>query len=242
MKIITKRPSNLDIAENLFYTLQVGRYIEYEKQVNEVLNKCTTRQEILDTIIRLCEVPTTPKGRYILAMAHSWSNTEHRLDAIKYISDYLNNELYSANYEGVFSGFHYKGCNFEIGTIKRTKLEKDIHISAMYLEISKKYEEQYMFNEAKSALEQSLILTPFHAHIYVRLSRVLEKRNELDNAMEVLEKAKFSQYYEPYDYEIMNEKFIDGSFKMVIDNSIAMLQGKIDKGYVYKPRQRKKMW
>ncbi len=233
-KATVKKIDNVDLAEQLFNTLLVSASFGnsvLDKDVEYLLSQCKTRQEILDKIIELCGEPNTPKQRYLLAKAHAWSKVSHRKLAIKYLELYLNNDLYENNYKE-----HHHSLGDKYFSIEE---EKNIHIAEICNYLGKAYEGEYEFDKALMYYKKELELTPFWPAAYCHVGGILIKQNKLIEAMDFYLRAKKSPYYKPVKYkDFFGKTQTDSTFKKVIDDHLADLKEKIDKGYVYKPRKK----
>lgn len=229
-----KFKNNEDLAEELFaeISLVIGGENKRSRQVEDIMKKCETRQDVLNKIIDLVGEPSTPRGRYLLANAYAWSKVELRKQSIKYIELYLNNPLY----EEAYKGHHHSSGDKDFSVDE----EKNIHISHMYSYLGKAYEGEYEFDKALECYKKEQELAPYWAHPYCHICSILIKQNNLDEAMAMYLSAKKSPYYKIIEYKDMfGEVHKDDTFVSVIDSQIIDLQKKMDKGYVYKPRKKK---
>lgn len=225
--------NNIDLAEKLFSTLSIGSTsVSNNKQIRAILKQCPTRQDILNKVIELCGNPITPRQRYILAKAYSWSKSEFRRQAILYIEQYLSNPLYNDAYKNL----HHSSAGKQF-TLDE---EKNIHISEMYSYLGKAYEGEYEFDKALVCFKKEQELAPFWPSPYCHICDVLVKQNKLNEAMKTYISARKSPYYKPIKYkDLLGTSHTDDTFKKVIEAKIIELQEKLDKGYVYKPRKKK---
>lgn len=233
--IIENIKSNPDLALKLFQTLSVGYSLTptEQRKIDSILKTCTCRQDILNKVIELCGEPTTPKQRYIYAMAYSWSNKEYRKLAIYYLEKYLGNPLY----DDVYRDCHHllAGKQFSLAE------EKNIHLGNMYLELGKVYESEYEFDKALNCYQKGKELTPFWAFPICNIANILIKQNKLSDALLLVIESKNTKYYLPIKFktELSNKIYVDDTFKKVIDNKLKDIEEKMENGYVYKPRKRK---
>lgn len=228
---------NPDFALKLFQSTLIlgGGNItpQEEKKIKSIAEKCKSRQELLNKIIEICGTPTTPKARYVCAMAYSWSNKEYREKAVESLNLYLNNELYEGAYKNV-SHASFAGRKFSL------EEERNIHISNMLNSLGKKYEELYQFEEALNCYEKAHILDPYQGTQLHYIAKVYIKMNRLEEIKIRMEKEKQSNYYEPVKYKtILDKEYIENSYKMNVDSILEDINKKIEKGYVYRPRKKK---
>lgn len=230
---IFKKVDKTILAQNIFNTLCVGYSFspKVQMEINDITKQCSSRQDILDKVIELCNPPNTPHKRYLTAMAYSWSVAKYRQEAIFSIKQYLDGALYEAAYNNISHG---TVCCHPVS-------EEDIHLSNMYRDLGRAYEGEYDFEKAYQAYSESVKLTPYYAHTYCNLARVLTKMNNIAAAKEVFEKSKKTIYYEPFTIKTqLGKSYVDDGFKKVIDSSLSEVVEKINKGYVYRPRRKKK--
>jgi len=211
---------NVDLAYALFMSLSVGgssKYFKYKEQVENILSIIKDRQEVLLKVIELAGSPNTPKQRRIIAEAYAWSRSQYRKEAIKYIELYLNSELYYEYIPGAHITSDYR---------EATKQDvENAHKVEMLMYLGKAYEGEYDFDKALECFTKQAEIIPYWASIYCNIAKILTKQNKLNEAVQVLEKAKI--------IERMDETNIK-----VLDSRIYELKQKIKKGYVYKPRKK----
>lgn len=222
-----------NLAESIFKYVFEDRYVSdsVKQNVNAAISNCTTRQEKLDVIVQLCSPATTSQRRYLQAIALAWSNKERRLDAITALRSYLLGDLYPEAYINIK---HSK-------VLGEYPNEKDIHISTMYTYLGGILEKEYKFQEALDAYEKALKATPYRSTAYSNVAGILIKMNQKENALQIVERAKASEYYTVYHYiDILGRECTDREFVRSIDSLEKRIKEKIQNGYVYKPRPRKK--
>ena len=233
--LTSKSDIDTDIAEILFSNLMLGANTEIhsrkaQEKAKTILASCSNRQEILDHIIMLIQGTENPRKRYLLAMAHGWSNVSHVDDTIKYVKLYLDNELY----EPVYIHSHHSAPGVELTPLD----ERNIHIADMLRYLGKAYEQKYDFDNALETYKQMHSLIPFYPGPYCHMCDIYIKKNELQIALNLLKSAKKSIYYKPVRIKVFDKSRTDDSFKKVIDKHITDIENKIEKGYVYKPRKK----
>lgn len=227
-----KTGANIDLAEELLYAPALSTGEVHDKKLIKILQKCPTRQAVLDKVIELCGPPETPRQKYISAIAYIRSKSEHRDNAIRAIELYLAGEPY----EGAF-----KNSIHTWGSKQFTPEEElKIHLAQMYANLGKAYEGKYAYNQALPCYSKEIELTPFYPGPYCRSSSIHIKKNQLTAAMNVLQHAKKTRYYKPITYKTIDgDTVTEDTFKKVIDNHILALEKKIEKGYVYTIKKKK---
>lgn len=224
--------NNEDIAQALFDSLNVGHNIpnSLTNIINQILDNCKTRQDILNKIIELTIDANTPHKRYLLAMANIYSGAKYRQNAIHYINLYLNNLLY----EDAWKHIHHDINN-------TLQIEKNIHISQMYLYLGKAYEGEYQFPEAFNAYKTAIKFDPTSPIAVIDSSNVMVKMNQLNEALAFLESFTNSPHYINMNKKITldGKTHYDDWYKTSIDNAISNVKDKIKSDYRYRPRKKK---
>lgn len=223
---------DIELAHNLFRSLGVGYSFtpSEQRKIDKITKSCSSRQDVLNEVIRLCGEPNTPRQRYLLAKAYSWSTAAYRSKAIYYIKLYLNNPLYEDDYIQLTP---WMSSGHKVSP-------KNHHLTYMYSDLGKAYEGEYDFENAYPAYYKCLELTPYYEFIYCRIAGILVKQNRLVDAKKFLKDAMKSKYYSPSRYKnVLGNLVVDDSFKTVIDSQFIEIQDKIDRGYIYRPRKKK---
>lgn len=223
-----------DIAQALFDSLNVGHTIPDSliSTVNQMLNDCKTRQDILNKIIDLTIDANTPHKRYLLAMANIYSGAKYRQNTIHYINLYLNNPLY----EDAWKHIHHDINN-------TLQIERNLHISKMYSYLGKAYEGEYQFQEALNAYQTAIKFDPASPLAIIDSSNILVKMNQLNEALTFLKSFTNSPYYVRKNKKttLDGKTYYDNWYKSSIDNAISDVKAKIKNGYKYKPRKKKQL-
>lgn len=209
-----KYSNNPDLAERIFEIRTYQPYVKKCKdlEVKMACWKCKDIQDTLNKVIEVCGPANSPKARYLYAITYAWSRKEYNDKAIYYLEQYLNNPLYTGA---------YRKLNSQYSLEKRKK----IHISEMLGYLGKAYEKSYNFEKALNCQLKRLDLDPEFAGIYVTVSEIYTKLNQLNKALDILNRAQTTIYYKD-------------EFKTTIDNYIEKIKAKINSNYVYKPRKR----
>lgn len=212
--LLKKYSNNPDLAERIFEVRPYQPYVKNckDSEVKKVCWNCKNIQDTLNKVIEVCGPADSPKARYLYAIAYAWSRKEYNDKAIYYLEQYLNNPLYTGA---------YRRLNPQYSLEKRKKL----HVSEMLGYLGKAYEKSYNFEKALDCQLKRLDLDPEFAGIYVAVSEIYTKLNQLNKALDILHRAQTTIYYKD-------------EFKTTIDNYIENIKAKINSGYVYKPRKR----
>ena len=183
-------------------------------ELNSILSSCKTRSEKLEKIAKLCEPAETSEDLYYISKSYVWAGAQYRTEAIKYLLEYID------------AGGFWEGLPDEkISMDGYVFDQKAGHISSAYADLAKCYEGEYEFDKALEAYQKAYELLPYSPASLIGVSTVYIKKNNLDNALTVLEEAKNSPYYNIPD------------FSDVVDRHIIDVKNKIEKGYIYKPRK-----
>lgn len=189
---------------------------EIDQELNLLLSDCTTRSEELIRIAELCIPAETPEELYLISKAYVWAGAKYRKTAIKYLEDYI---AVGAFWDGLPDGkIQMQGYIFD---------QKAGNIASVWTDLGNCYEGELEFEKAYHCFEKAFSLIPYSPSNVVKMANVLVKKNELNNALLILENAKDSNYY----------KLLE--FSSVIDKYILDIQEKIDRGYIYRPRKKK---
>lgn len=204
--------NNPQLALNILNSLSIGYSLNSQEQ--KLIKKCNSRQEILNEVINICGEPNSPMTRYIYAKAYAWSNIEYNEEAIKYLNLYLNNELYVDAYQ-----HRYHDINNSL------EVERKIHLYEMTRYLGQAYEKKYDFDKALECYKKCLEYQENFQVPYLDIANIYRKKNNLQESLKIMNKAKSSVYYK-------------NDFKVVIDEKIKDYEEKIKKGYKYKPKNK----
>jgi len=238
MGLFGTKLSDIELAEYIFSTLGLGSDIpkKHESVVKKHLRKCKSRQDVLDLVISLCEEPNTPRERYLIATAYSWSSVKYADKRIEYIKLYLDNPLYEKAYA------NRGGIDSRFPTQKELdEANRNYHLCEMLHYMGMAYESLYDFEKALECYQKTINLRPDVQATYCWCAEVLRKLNRIDEAIELLEKSLDSKWTKPITWKDVfgNIHQKDTHFSDVIKKELADLQIKKQKGYIYKPRPKK---
>lgn len=226
-----RKSADIDLAEILLSLSARPSAANPDKRIAKILNRCPTRQSILDKVKELCGEPETSRQRYICAVADTRSKLESREKAIKSLELYLAGQPYDEAYKNIH---HFRGS--KAYTLEE---EKRIHLAGMYCNLGKAYEVEHSLKQALISYSKELELTPFDPSAYCRVSSVHVKRNQLTSALNILINAKKSPYYKPIKYQTPSGETInEDTFKKIIDKHILDIEKKQENGYIYTPKKK----
>lgn len=225
---------NVDLAEQLFNTQVLGETVDsiYKHQVNKILKQCTPknkqypeRQQVLLKVIDLIGEPATPKERFLVAKAYSWSRVEYREKAIHYLELYLNNELYKEAYIHQFRNIN-----------DTEEIQKKYHLNEMYGYLAKAYIGTYDLAKALEIYEYLISIFPKHPLAYRGKCECLIKQNKLKECYNWLIEVQKLPYYK------LNKKYSETApenwFYYTINSLLNDVTEKLDNNYVYKSRKK----
>lgn len=245
-----------EMAENLFRTLTVGINVGIDDgffdsisnddsldetiresakniKVGLINNGYTDFRKTLHLITELCTPADTSVKRRLLGHAYAWLGAKYRLLAIKYLHEYLYNDLKID--DGNWFPIYIDGQLFYEN--KQEAHECDISLG----ELSKAYEGEYMFNEALETLEIQSKLFPDNCPAIIHKCEIYRKMNNLDMAILVLKENLKKNCFKPKPYyDVVRETttYIDcgeKTLKIWLEKYIKLKE----RGYVYRPRKRK---
>ncbi len=231
---------SVELAYQLLSTLSIGNEIpeQYKAVVLQELKTCDTkntgyadRQTLLSRIIELTGAPDTPKQRYLLAKAYSWSHAEYRSKAIEYITLYLDNELF----DGAYS-------KQQISDNPENPLNwvtpKNRHLYEMYSALGDAYLGEHEDKLAFFAYQKASEYAPSFTGPFFGMATACIHMNDLQGALTVFENAKKSPYYTKREwYDTNSGKYRDIDFWKTIDKGEKEIKDKIEKNYVYRPKK-----
>ena len=146
-----------------------------------------------------------------------WAGASYRKEAIYYLEKYIES---GATYEGTPSGIReMNGVVYDL---------KALSISTTYSDLAKCYEGEYEFDKAIENYEKASSFSPHNQSFIINLSNVYVKKNQLEKAKDIFEAATHSEAYK------------DEGFRTAIDKYLIDINDKIKRGYIYRPRKRKK--
>lgn len=178
-------------------------------------------------IVKICGKPTTPRSRYVIAMAYSWNSTKYCKEAIKYLELYLSKRLYK---EKCIS-------NGTFTTEQRTKL----HLCEMHSYLGNAYKDNKDYKNAIKNYSIALSYNPNRTSPYLRLAEIYYYNHEIEDAISILEKAKKSKFAKiPNEDDSVVEEYIDLN---IIDKKIKEYQQRlyISTTYPYTQKQVREM-
>lgn len=228
------------IANKLFQSLQLSFSVsskdtEEDKVVRHILDSTSDRQVILDTVIDYIGFADTIEKRYLKAKALAWSGVHRNLEAIDALEIALLDEVSEEQFSNIKHSYYYpinEGKN---------KIEKRIYMSNMLRDLSNMYLKEYNFNKALLSALNAYEQTPFYAHVAIQVCICHIRNNDLSSAKIFYETVMMGSYYNTDTAKLsrIDTMHIE-DYKKIIKNHYDDLVLKIERGYVYKPRPRKK--
>lgn len=189
---------------------------EITQELETLLSNCATRSEELEKIAELCIPAKTPEELYLVSKAYVWAGAKYRKEAIKYLNEYIS---VGAFWDGLPDGqIQMKGYTFD---------QKAGNIASVWSDLGTCYEGEFEFEKAYHCFEKAFSILPYSPSNLIKMSNILVKKNELNNALSLLQNSKNSIYYKLPE------------FASAINKTILDIQNKMEKGYVYKPRKKK---
>lgn len=186
----------------------------FDPMTKQILESCNNdRKSILLTEVELCKPFETPMSYCVIANAYYFLGAAYRRETIEYMTKYLNNPEWMPHVE-----------YFEDDRAR--------YLSGRWNILGHAYEGEYMFEEALKAYNAEKATTPEQPAAYICIATVLSKMNRLDDAIDFLEEAKKTRYYQ--------EPGFGTCFNTTIDSYLSKFEDRKKRGYTYKPRPRKK--
>lgn len=228
------------IANNLFLSLSVGinfsaQNDDFKKLNINILNEngYPEFRPTLFAIVDLCKPADTPKKRELLAKAYSWLGAKYREDAIKALRNFIKLDLNIDKREPY--PLFVNGENVTI-------MERDAQICMLTLwELSDSYEREYLFSLALDVLNLAWKLFPYTDITIAKKCKIYKKMNNLDAAISLIEKELKEPWTQPYfRSNHFGEIHYDDSNQRCLLVNLKEYQKLKERGYIYKPRPRKK--
>ena len=240
-----KTGNNIELAYDLFTTLGINGNAEVHKHnlstIEKIQQDCTDsvherpdRYKILLKIIEIAGDSNNPDSLYIISKAYSWLKVEYNKMAIKYLELYIasGGSEYAVSRE--IAPYHREG-NF-------------ILMSQVYHNLADKYLIDYDYDNAMKVYNSMLEMDklskfPYGRQLpYLGIADTYRRRNMLDNSIEIVEKANnpddvFTSDLTGWDYNVEHEREM---FYSTINRFLADYKEKKDRGYIYRPRGKKK--
>lgn len=213
--------NKIKVNQNIELALQICNYYQggvvsppYTYKVQRLIKKCGSKKDCLMAAISLCGIPTTPKQLYIVSHCYFLAGALYRPQAIEYLLKYIK-------LGAVWEGTPKDNINIDGYIINQLSLNK----ASVYYNLGKSYEGEYQFDDALNWYFKSLKINPTSSPAVYAIADVYVKKNCIDDGL------KFLQSYR-------NSKYKD--VRLIVDEKSRELRDKKAKGYVYKPRPRKK--
>ena len=165
--------------------------------------------------------------RYYLAMADYYYGSLRRQDAIKDINKYLKAGIWEGAYNHIDPPRIY---NEYISP-------RDHHKYFMLIALANSYYKEHMNIEALTTALNCISLLPCLTSAYCIATDAYIRLDRLKDAEALLKSAEKTKYFKVF-YTSIGTK--DDTFIKIISRELNRVQSMIEKGYVYKPRVKKK--
>lgn len=209
-----KETSNVNLA------LQVSNYyhgglVSFPFKVQKFIKaNNNVKKDSLLAAIQLCGEPNTPKKLYIVSSCYVMAGAEYRPKAIEYLLQYID------------AGAVWEGTPKDFVSIDGLIINQlDLNRAVTYCDLGKAYEGEYQFVDALYWYRRALEADPTSSPAVSYIADVYVKMNNIDEGLKFLREIKKSGYKD---------------MKLIANEKIKELREKKAKGYVYKPRPRKR--
>ncbi len=185
---------NAELAYQLLQTIPFDEIPEspYKYKVMQMVQELPNQEDRLLTVLELAFGTSTPKRRYVTAIAFSMLGNRYTQKAIYYLEEYINNELCLDCYKDS---------------------SREIHLAEMYECLGNAYKDSNNFNDALWAYSESIKLSSCDAALYVNMVDILIKINKSDVAKKVIAQAKTNHNYNN------SNSLVYKQFKSAIDSA-----------------------
>lgn len=214
--------SDLKKQRNIELSLQISNYYSggvtnpnYEFKVRRFIKTHNnSKKDSLLAAISLCGEPTTPKQLYVVSRCFVLAGASYRVQAIEFLHKYID------------AGAIWEGTPRSNVTIDGYTINQlDINKASVYCDLGKAYEGEYQFDNALLSYSNSLKCDPSYTPAISYSADIYVKKNLIDSGLNFLKNFRNSPFKDVR--LIASEKT-----KELIDKKL--------KGYVYRPRKRKK--
>ena len=219
---------DVDIADSiikLLTTLGVSTNSAADKKARTIIEASANKhggnaglQELYLEAVRLVGTAETPKQKRVVAEAYSCCRAEYTLYAIKAIEEYIK------------SGFDFSVLDNVYKPSMTSEMLRNEYVSGVYSQLGKLYETSHDFDKALSCYRKQLEYDTWSHFPYLNIAEVMRKKNDLDNAITTLEKAKTHPNYNGNQ---------DLFYSQVIDNYLNDMKQKKERGYVFRKKKHK---
>lgn len=209
-----KENSNVNLA------LEVSNYyhgglVNLPFQVQQFIkSNNNSKIDSLMAAINLCGDPNTPKKLYIVSRCYVMAGAKYRPKAIEYLLKYID-------VGAVWEGTPRDNIQMDDYIINQLDLSR----SMTYCDLGKAYEGEYQFLNALYWYQRALKIDPTSTPAVYHIADVYVKMNDIDAGLKFLKEIKKRRYKD---------------MKLIANEKIKELNEKKTKGYIYKPRPRKR--
>lgn len=213
--------NKIKVNQNIELALQICNYYQggvvsppYTYKVQRLIKKCGSKKDCLMAAINLCGNPITPKQLYIVSTCYVLAGASYRPQAIEFLNKYIN-------VGAVWEGTPRSNITIDGYTINQLKINK----ASVYCDLGKAYEGEYQFDNALISYSNSLKCDPSYTPAISYSADIYVKKNLIDSGLNFLKSYR-------------NSPFKD--VRLIASEKTKELKDKKSKGYVYRPRKRKK--
>ena len=204
-----------DLAAALFHLL--GAAVPYsdrdEEKARELYETLPTKEKRLQKVISLCGTPETPRQYYLLAKAYSWLGADHRKEAIRWASAYLDSDGWDALPDRIVS---------EDGILVS---QAAMHRAELYDILAQAQDEEGRHEAALANFSEAYRLEPYNALNAIKMADVIAQHRSRQEALNFLIQQKSSRYYRPIHYQdAQGGRFTNDTFQRLLDAHILKLE------------------
>ncbi len=202
----------LDLSEELFYIGSIGK--PFSKHAQKIIKGSKDRHQIYDKILELCSGINHHRAYYYKAKALTFKGAKYRVQVIH---------------------------QYEICMTMLPSFSKKERIDLLN-SLGEAYEGEYEFVKSLDCFMKSYSINKSIPSAYCNIALIYSKLGDLDMSIGILNKATKSKYYIPVKYkDLFGEEHTNDTFKTVIDSKLAKYKEMKERGYVYKPRQKRRI-
>mgnify|MGYP005755936117 CR=1 FL=1 len=204
-----------DLAAALFVTLggNLPNRFDREEEAQSLAQKLPNREQRLKYIIELCARPDSPQTRYLTAKAYSWLGDAYRREIIRFCTEYLEGEPWSAL---------PRGTVVEDGiTIYRPARER----ASVLMDLAQAQDADGRHSAALASFLEAYRLEPYNPMPAIKAAGLVERLHGKEEAINFLNQQKSSVFYQPVKYtDAQGNTRRNDSFRHLLDGYLRKLQ------------------
>lgn len=221
----------------------------HKDDICETCNTYESKIVLCKDIIKSTWLSTgSPASKYNYYIKTLHNNKEKGARIIEILKDYETPEAWYCK----AIAYQLQGARFRQEQIKyaRQLLESTYHLNENEITyicnlLADAYEGEYMFDEAIKIHKQLLSKHKDYTPAHIKIARLMVKQNKIDDAIKMLKeihkqlKSKPVYYNDPFT----GKRKLDPIYKsdlLLLSSHIKELKEKKERGYVYRPRKRRK--